>query len=108
MFKVNSKKTRTTPVFLLLTLSRKCRLGKHSLICTSYLGIKNMMVIRIGGINRINVSSVRLDFIDTQGKILQANILTDKIDSDDVRNASIIPPAVAFKVKLSGNCRIFF
>ena len=67
-----------------------------------------MMVIRIGGIDRINVSSVRLDFIDTQGKILQANILTDKIDSDDVRNASIIPPAVAFKVKLSGNCRIFF
>ena len=67
-----------------------------------------MMVIRIGGIDRINVSSVRLDFIDTQGKILQANILTDKIDSDDVRNASIIPPAVAFKVKLSGSCRIFF
>ena len=66
------------------------------------------MVVRIGGINRINVSSIRLDFVDTQGKILQANILTDKIDSDDIRNASIIPPAVAFKVKLSGNCHIYF
>ena len=66
------------------------------------------MMVRIGGINRINVSSVRIDFVDTQGKILLANILTDKIGSDDVRNATIIPPAVAFKVKLSGNSHIFF
>ena len=81
---------------------------KHSLISTSYLGTTNTMMVRIGGINRINVSSVRIDFVDTQGKILQANILTDKIGSDDVRNATIIPPAVAFKVKLSGNSHIFF
>ena len=60
------------------------------------------MMVRIGGINRINVSSIRFDFVDTQGKILQANIFTDKLSSDDVRNATIIPPAVAFKVKLSG------
>ena len=66
------------------------------------------MVVRIGGINRINVSSIRLDFVDNQGKVLQANILTDKLDSDDVRNATIIPPAVAFKLKLSGNCHISF
>ena len=51
---------------------------KHSLISTSYLGMKNMMVGRIGGISRINVLSVRLDFVDIRGKILQANILTDK------------------------------
>ena len=81
---------------------------KHSLISTSYLGMKNTMVVRIGGINRINVSSVRLDFVDTQGKILQANILTNKIGSDDVRNATIIPPTVAFKLKLSGICNIIF
>ena len=75
---------------------------KHVLISSSYLDIKNPMVFRIGGINRINVSSIRFDFVDTQGKILQANILTDKLGSDDVRNATVIPPAVAFKVKLSG------
>ena len=60
------------------------------------------MIVRIGGISRINVSSIRFDFVDTQGKILQANIFTDKLGSDDIRNATIIPPAVAFKVKLSG------
>ena len=66
------------------------------------------MVIRIGGVNRIDISSIRVDFVDTQGKVLQANIVTDKLDSDDVRNATIVPPADGFKVKLSGNCNIFF
>ena len=66
------------------------------------------MVVCIGGINRINVSSIRVDFVDTQGKVLQANIPTDKLDSDDVRNATIVPPAGGFKVKLSGNCYTFF
>ena len=72
-----------------------------------FLGIKNMMVVRIGGINRINVSSIRLDFVNIQGKVLQANIPTDKLGSDDVRNATIIPPVVAFRMKLSGNYHIF-
>lgn len=66
------------------------------------------MVVRIGGVDRINVSSIRVDFVDTQGKVLQANIPTDKLDSDDVRNATIVPPAGGFKVKLSGNCYTFF
>ena len=66
------------------------------------------MVIRIGGVNRIDISSIRVDFVDTQGKVLQANIPTDKLDSDDVRNATIVPPAGGFKVKLSGNCYTFF
>ena len=52
------------------------------------------MVVRIAGINRIDVSSVRLDFFDINAKVLQANILSDKLGSDDVRNATIIPPAV--------------
>ena len=50
------------------------------------------MVVRIGGIKQTDVSSFRLDFVDTNGKILQANILLDKLDSDDVRNATIMPP----------------
>ena len=66
------------------------------------------MVIRIGGISRIDISSVRLDFVDTNGKILQANIVSGKLGSDDVSNATIIPPSVDFKVKLSANCKIFF
>ena len=66
------------------------------------------MVVRIAGINRIDVSSVRLDFVDINAKVLQANILSDKLGSDDVHNATIIPPAVDFKLKLSGNCNDFF
>ena len=50
------------------------------------------MVVRIGGIKQTDVSSFRLDFVDTNGKILQANILSDKLDSDDVRKATIMPP----------------
>ena len=50
------------------------------------------MVVRIGGIKQTDVSSFRLDFVDTNGKILQANILSDKLDSDDVCNATIMPP----------------
>ena len=66
------------------------------------------MIVRIGGVNRIDISSIRVDCVDTQGKILQANIVTDKLDSDDVRNATIVPPADNFMVKLLGNCNIFF
>ena len=66
------------------------------------------MVVRIGGISRIDISSVRLDFVDTNGKILQANIVSGKLGSDDVSNATIIPPSVDFKVKLSANYKIFF
>ena len=54
------------------------------------------MVVRIGGINRIDLSSLILNFVDIQGNILQTNILADKSGSDDVRNATIIPPAVPF------------
>ena len=61
------------------------------------------MVVRIGGINRIDLSSLILNFVDIQGNILQTNILADKLDSDDVRNATIIPPAVPFKMKLTGS-----
>ena len=50
------------------------------------------MVVRIGGVSRIDVSSVKLDFVDTNGKILQANVVSDKLGSDDVSNATIISP----------------
>lgn len=66
------------------------------------------MVVRIGGINRIDLSSLILNFVDIQGNILQTNILVDKLDSDDVRNATIIPPAVPFKMKLTGSHHMFF
>ena len=68
------------------------KMFKHFLFNFFHLGIKNTMVVRIGGINRTDVSSFRLDFVDTNGKILQANIVSDKLGSDDVRNATIIPP----------------
>ena len=66
------------------------------------------MVVRIGGINRIDLSSLILNFVDIQGNILQTNILADKSGSDDVRNATIIPPAVPFKMKLTGSHHMFF
>ena len=80
---------------------------KHFLFNTSYLGRKNTIVVRIGGINRIDLSSLILNFVDIQGNILQAIALKDKLDSDDARNPTIIPPAVPFKMKLTGIEHIF-
>ena len=62
-----------------------------------------MMVVRLGGVSRIDLASVKLDIVDANGKVLQSNIRTDRLDSDDIRNATIIPPADAFKVRLTGN-----
>lgn len=61
-----------------------------------------MMVVHLGGENRIDLSSVRIDIVDTQGKVLQASILTDGLGTDEIRNATIIPPTEPFKVKLRG------
>lgn len=62
-----------------------------------------MMVVRLGGVSRIDLASVRLDIVDVNGKVLQSNIKTDRLDSDDIRNATILPPTDAFKVRLTGN-----
>ena len=62
-----------------------------------------MMIVRLGGVSRIDLASVRLDIVDVNGKVLQSNIKTDRLDSDDIRNATILPPTDAFKVRLTGN-----
>lgn len=62
-----------------------------------------MMVVRLGGVSRIDLASVRLDIVDANGKVLQSNIKTDRLDSDDIRNATILPPTDTFKVRLTGN-----
>ena len=62
-----------------------------------------MMVVRLGGVSRIDLASVRLDIVDANGKVLQSNIKTDRLDSEDIRNATILPPTDAFKVRLTGN-----
>lgn len=62
-----------------------------------------MMVVRLGGVSRIDLASVRLDIVDANGKVLQSNIKTDRLDSDDIRNATILPPTDAFKVRLTGD-----
>ena len=66
-----------------------------------------MMVIHLGGGNRIDLSSIRLDIIDTEGNVLQKNIVTDKLGTDEIRNTTIIPPSKAFKIKLRGKSQKF-
>ena len=61
-----------------------------------------MIVVHLGGENRIDLSSIRIDIVDIKGKVLQANIVTDGLGTDEIRNATIIPPAKPFKVKLRG------
>ena len=61
-----------------------------------------MMVVHLGGGNGIDLSSIRIDIVDTQGKVLQASIVTDGLGTDEIRNTTIIPPAKPFKVKLRG------
>ena len=61
-----------------------------------------MMVVHLGGGNRIDLSSIRIDIMDTQGKVLQASSATDGLGTDEIRNTTIIPPAKPIKVKLRG------
>ena len=46
--------------------------------CLFYLRIKKATSFRMNEINRTYLS-IRLDFVDTQGNILEANITTDKL-----------------------------
>ena len=61
-----------------------------------------MLSIRLGGADKIDLSSIRLHLVDTDGKNLVTDISTERLDSDDVRNATILPPAEPFKIKLTG------
>lgn len=47
-----------------------------------------MIIIDLCGGNRIDLSSVRLDIIDTEGNVLQSNIVTDKLETDETRNTN--------------------
>ena len=69
-----------------------------------------MLVIRLGGVQRIDLTTIKLDAIDLNGTILLANISTDRLDSVGVRNATIRPPTEPFIIRLTGkiNARIHF
>ena len=41
-----------------------------------------MIVVHLGGENRIDLSSIRIDIVDIKGKVLQANIVTDGLGTD--------------------------
>lgn len=66
-----------------------------------------MIIIDLGEGNRIDLSSVRLDIIDTEGNVLLSDIVTDKWETDETRNTTIMPPAKAFKIKLRGKSQKF-
>lgn len=61
-----------------------------------------MLVIRLGGVQRIDLTTIKLDVIGLNGTILLANISTDRLDSVRVRNATITPPAEPFIIRLTG------
>merc|ERR1719427_109845 len=65
-------------------------------------GVKNMMVVRLGGTKNFDLNSIKIDLVDTSGNVLQKGIGTDRLDSDEVRHATINPPSVPFKVRLTG------
>lgn len=69
-----------------------------------------MLVIRLGGVQRIDLTTIKLDAIDLNATILLANISTDRLDSVGVRNATIRPPTEPFIIRLTGktNARIHF
>ena len=69
-----------------------------------------MLVIRLGGVQRIDLTTIKLDFIDLNGTILLANISTDRLDSVGVRNSTIRPPMEPFIIRLTGktNASIYF
>jgi len=67
-----------------------------------FKGRENMMVIRIGGIARIQASSLRVDVVDTHGNMLIKDITIKELDSKDIYSTKMSPPDVPFKIRLSG------
>lgn len=75
--------------------------------CLFYLSIKKATSFRVNEINRTYLS-IRLDFVDTQGNILEANITTDKlIKLWWCLQRTVILPRVGFTLKLSVGRQFF-
>ena len=74
-----------------------------------------MFVIRLGGVQRIDLTTIKLDVIGLNGTIFLAKIRTDRLGSVGVRNATFMPPAEPFIIRLTGKadaiiffCSLFF
>lgn len=61
-----------------------------------------MLVIRLGGVERIDLTTIKLDVIGLNGTIFLAKISTDRLNSVGVRNATFIPPTQPFMIRLTG------
>jgi len=70
-----------------------------------FKGRENMMVIRIGGIDRIEASSLQVAVVDTHGNMLIKDKAIKKLGSKSIYSTKILPPDVPFKIRLSGQTK---
>ena len=66
------------------------------------LGRENTMVVTIGGVERVDTSSLVIDVVDTHGRALEPELKLQHIDDMNVFQTKSIPPRYPFKVKLRG------
>ena len=60
------------------------------------------MVVNIGGVDRINTSTLRVDLVDVHGRPLREDVRLQHVQGTEVLQTKLVPPKYPFKVKLKG------
>ncbi|XP_057291700.1 hemicentin-1-like [Hydractinia symbiolongicarpus] len=69
-------------------------------------GVENQMIIRLGGVHRIDMSTIRVDLVDLHGKALMSNLKLSDLDAaDEVLSTMLTPPTESFRVRLTGQTK---
>merc|ERR1719290_56504 len=60
------------------------------------------MVIRLGGVHRINMNTVTVDVVDIHSNAWSTGFKVEKLGSEDVLITAMVPPNIPFKIRLTG------
>ncbi|XP_057291705.1 von Willebrand factor A domain-containing protein 7-like [Hydractinia symbiolongicarpus] len=72
-------------------------------------GVENQMIIRLGGVHRIDMNTIRVKLVDLHGEVLLSNLKLSDLDADNrVLSTMMTPPAKSFRVRLTGKLIIAF
>ncbi|XP_057291426.1 hemicentin-1-like isoform X2 [Hydractinia symbiolongicarpus] len=66
-------------------------------------GVENQLIIRLGGVHRIDITTIQVDIMDLNGNVLMSNLSLSGLEAgNNVLRAMFTPPAASFRVRLTG------
>lgn len=67
------------------------------------IGVENQLIIRLGGVHRIDIATIQVDIVDLNGNALMSNLSLSGLEAgNNVLRAMFTPPAASFRVRLTG------